>query len=534
MWDGTEPEQGLLELARTGANAPHGGFLPSAGSIAVLSRALPGYLALKLFVLLLATLAFGAWVAAAHVLAGRVGAAVLAVLWLLMPPGALGPSLVGWGSHPEAAALFAPGAAWLLLARRPAAVAGAAALLGLACGFSLLLVPAAALLCAGVLWDAYWEEPPRPWLPRAAALSAGLPPLLTLSWLSGSGSASVVEDVGSSPWELLHRARHDVDPVVADTWAELLPPPIWGPQPFGEVLGPGARDQLDLVWGLLLVLGAGAGLAMLLRDRGLRGRAVALVLGLPLVHLTMLASLAPRRPYVPPRYLAMFWGPALLVLAVAAGRAWIWGRGSAGRRAASLALLALAIAFCLPGAAAQARLLDLSRVGGFADYRPAAYVAAEIGHVRYDEAQATNRFLRWTAARGEPSAGFGAAAGVGGADALLLEAPTLHPVDPGDLLDRRRALLASAPPAQHALLDRNLGWGLAVFAPDRSGTWLSVFAHAGEGRDAIAEGVGLGLRSLGIPGCEGLRRVIGPDRAAVLRGAEALQQPDLPACRPRR
>ncbi len=526
-WDGAGPERGWLELAREGANAPHGGYLPSAIAIGLLSRVAPDYLALKLFVLLLATVAFGAWVLAAHALGGRFAAVAMAVLWLLMPPGALGPSLVGWGSHPEAAALFAPGAAQLLLARRPALVAIAGALLGLACGFSLLLVPAAALLCLGFAWDAWWEEGPEPWLPRAAALAMGLLPLGLLGWLSGSGSASVVEDAGSSPWELLHQARHDVDPVVRDTWAELIPPSIWGPQPFGEVLTTSGRDELDLAWALILLAAAIPALLALLRDRALRGRALTLLVGVPLVQLTVLATLAPRRPYVPPRYLGMVWGPLLLLLAVGVGRSWMAKRGKRSRTA--IAVL-LAAAFCLPGAAAQVGLLDLDRLGGFASYRPARYVEAEIGHVRYDEAEATNRFLRFVARRGEPPPGFGAAAGVRGADALLLEAPTLHPVDPADLLERRAELLRRTPLDQRAIVDRNLGWGLAVFAPDRSGTWLSVLAHVGDQRAAIAEGVGMGLRSRGLPGCEQLRRVIGPDRDAVLRGARQLTDPDLPAC----
>lgn len=506
----------LLAHARSGANAPHGGTLAVSLVYAALARpqGKPGrYGLLKTAVLLLATLSFLAWVAVADRLGGPIAATAMALLLLLPPPAALGASLVAWGSHAEAAALLGP-AVWLLWAER--GVSGAAlagAVLGLVVGFSVLMAPLAAVLVLGWAWDAWWEEPSRPWAARVGALVGGAALVAgLLLWVAQAGEASVTESAGHSPLELLHEARADVDPKVEETVANLLPPRIVGHRWAGGDLHPATRRGWDRGFGAVL---AGALLLLLpgvLRDRERRGLMLCMLVLAPLALGATLAWLGPRRPWVPPRYLLALWPPALLILALLLGRA-------RGRWRLLAALPALA--WLLPGAAAQAELLQLDRVPGFFSFEPARYVAAGVGHVGYEEAETTAAFLDRRAAEGASPAGFGLAAGTGGGEALLLDGRPPHLVDPGDLLARRDALLRDQPDLDRALLHRNLGWGLAVFAPQRKGTWLSVLERLGPERADTAFGLGQALGTTEA-GCRTLSTLLGPDREAARAGGRSL------------
>ncbi len=509
-----------LALAREGSNAPHGGYLAVSTVYALLARpgGRPGrYGLLKLAVLLLATLSFAAWVSVAGRLGGATAAAAMAGLLLCAPPALLGASLVAWGSHPEAAALLGP-AVWLLFAGRGvggAALAGA--LLGLVCGFSVLLAPACAVLALGWSWDGFWEEPPTPWLPRLLALAAaGSLVAGTLLFASQAAEASVTESAGQSPLELLHRARANINPIITKTTHHLLPPRIVGATWAGG--DPRVGRTWDRAFGAALLAALLALLPAVLRDGPRRGRTLALLVGVPLVVGAVLVVLGPRRPWVPPRYLLALWPPALLALSLAVGRA----RG-AWRLPAAIA----AAAWLLPGLAAQADLLQPGRIPGFRGYEPARYVAAGIGHVGYEEAPAVAAFLDLRAREGLETLGFGLAAGEGGGEALLLDGRPPHLVDPADLLARRQRLLADRHDVDAALVDRNLGWGLAVFASDRRGTWLSVLDRIGAGRADVAFGLGQGLRR-SAAGCREAASLLGPDRAAVRAGATASS--DAPPC----
>ncbi len=515
----------LLQRAREGVNAPHGGFLPVSLIHAALSGPAGGtgrYGRLKLGVILLATLSLLCWLAVAERLGGPVASACVALLWLLCPPSMLGASLVAWGSHPEAAALLGPAVIALLMGRGIGGAAIAGGLLGLVGGFSLLLVPVCAVLALGWAWDLWWEEPPTPWLPRAGALAATF--LLVaggLGWIAQAGDASVTESAGHSPLQLLHQARSDVDPLVAETARNLLPPRIVGATWPGADGPPATARAWDRAYLALLLAVLVASLPGPLRDRAHRGRQLALLIGVPLVLALVLSALGPRRPWVPPRYLLALWPPALLTLSLAAGRA----RGPVGR---GLALAAVAL-WTLPGLAAQADLWRLGRLGGFASYEPSRYVAAGIGHVGYEEAPAVAAFLDRRDKAGQSILGFGLAAGEGGGEALLLDGRPAHLVDPADLLERLARLRLEQPELDASILHRNLGWGLAVFAPDRRGTWLSVLDRIGDGRVDVAFGLGQGLR-LSVDGCRSLRGLLGPDRAAILQGAASFDDAELPPC----
>lgn len=503
----------MLELARQGANAPHGAFLPTSllyGALAQVTGG--GYGTLKAVAVLTATVAFVGWVAAAGRLGGRRAAAAAALMMVALPAGPLGASLIAWGSHPEAAALLGVAAA-VACGRGADSARGAVGVglvLGLPAAASLLLGPVVALLAAGVLWDAWTSGPDRPLAPRAAALAVGVAvPVLVAQALVAGASASVVESAGQSPLELLAVARAGEDLLRGPTLAALLPPPI------GRT--PGAWEP---AMGAMIAAGALAAVALGWRRLGQRGRLVVLAVGVPALHALVLATLAPRRPYVPPRYLLAVWPAALLGVALVAQQA---GRG---RR---LLAAVPAVLCALPGLALQADLIDLGRAVGFAAYEPGDYVAAEIGHVTYATAPQVNGFL---AERREDPAGFGLAAGLSGADSLLLADAPRRTVEPADVLQRRAEALADAP-RSGAARDRfhhNLGWGLGVFAADAPGVWLSVLERADADRDAIAEGIGRGLHEAGEPGCERLRRVLGPDRDAMLRGAQA-REPVGPVCR---
>ncbi len=233
----------------------------------------------------------------------------------------------------------------------------------------------------------------------------------------------------------------------------------------------------------------------------------------PALHLGTLCFLAPRRPYVPPRYLLPLW--PLLALLLALALAWTWR--SRSQRAGMAAACAL---WLLPSLSVQAALFEPSRIGGFWDYRPAAWLAAEIGHVGYEEAPWVNDFV---AARAPgATAGFGFAAGIGATDDLLAQPEDREALDAQALLARRQAWLGehSLGADERRILHENIGWSLSVFAWERRGDWHALLTHLeGEDRLHTAQGLGRGLSMRGAEGCEALEHFQGPDRAALLAGA---------------
>jgi hypothetical protein len=242
-----------------------------------------------------------------------------------------------------------------------------------------------------------------------------------------------------------------------------------------------------------------------------------------LVHLLCLAVWAPRRPYIPPRYLL----PLIPVFLLGLACTWAQSEGRVRRGLVGGALI-LAI---LPGLGLQARLFEPSRISGFGEYRPAAWLAEDIGHVNYGRAPAVNRFLE---GRGPGrTLGFNFAAGMGASDALLIEAQSEARLDAPGLLARRSDTLGEAPldREQRALLHENIGWGMVVFAPQSKGTWQAVLSRLeGDDRAALGRGIGLALGWDRRGGCTKLRNFGGPDQGAVITGFEAVRAPeDCPA-----
>jgi hypothetical protein len=510
----------LLWHARAGANAPHGGYLFVSllyAALVVPLKASGSYLALKLVAIGVAAIGFAAWVVVADRLGGARAAWVAAALLLAPPPAFLAGSLVPWGSHPEAMALLGL-SAWALLSGRIRSVgdgAVAGLLLGLTAGVDLLVAPLVGLAALGWGWDRWRraEAEGVRWLPQSAALLAGgAVGLGALLWLTGGATASVTETAGASPLELLSTSRAGGgDPLFGRSLAALLPLPIFGPTLAGRLLTDGQAFALDLAASLGLLGGLGVVVARARRHEALGGRVAALLVAIPATHLAVLALLAPRRPDIPPRYLLPV--APLLLVALAVALAWGWER-----RGLRLALLAVIALWLLPGAALQAQLIRPARIEAFPEYRPAAWLEADIGHVGYDEAPWVNRFLE---ARGDATEGFAFAAGAGASDHLLGEPPNRSALDPIALLDRRRAWLevGRSPEARRAMHE-NLGWGLSVFAWGREGVMHAVLSHLpGGDRDAAARGLGAGLALRGSRGCEVIRDNHGPDRAAMLEGA---------------
>lgn len=507
---------GMLRLARSGTNAPHGAYLPVSLLYALLLLpfgAPSSYLALKLVAILFATAAFAIWTTLASELGGRRTGLAAALLLFLPPPSFLAGSLVAWGSHPESA--FFVGLAALLALRcwrqegaiGPPLLAGLA--MALAVGMNLLTAPLIAVLALG--WALDGRRQTRGLI---AGSSAALLLLLALLSVTRGTSASVTESAGASPTELARTGGGGGGSLTLETLDALLPPSLVAAA--DRASSSAVADAAD--WALLIVLVFA--LVILAREgwqfEDSRARVMGLFLAGPLIHLTTLAILAPRRPYVPPRYLL----PLLPVLLV--GLALAWGRSGAYRRvrvglAAGLAL------WVLPGLVAQARLFEPARMASFPDYRPSAYLAHDIGHVSYESAPAVNRFLE--AREGTSTAGFNFASGMGASDDLVMEDAERESMDPRALLDRRDDWLAHHPldGEERRQLHQNIGWGMTIFAPGRKGVWHAVLSHLPpDDRGALAEGLGMALGLGEDQDCALLRDLGGPDREAVLRGLGSL------------
>lgn len=508
----------LLWYARAGTNAPHGAFLLVSLLYALLAVPLGAsgsYLALKLVAIGFATIGLAAWTATAHRLGGDRAAAATALLLTLSPPPVLAGTLVAWGSHPESVALVGL-CAWALVSGRirsagDAAVAGA--LLGLTAGLNLLVAPLVAVLAVGWGWDRWGRAEGR--IGSITGLVGGaLVPLAGLLWLTGAATASVVETAGSSPTELLWQAQQGGGAPLLETLAGLLPLRAWGASAFGAGLSEGMRLALDGVTTTALLAGLAAATWALRARKELTGRVVALLWAAPLVHLGTVVLLAPRRPFVPPRYLLPLWPLLLLGPALALG--WWWSK-----RGPRLALLVVVATLLVPGLSLHVELVRPGRIDGFGEYRPSAWLAADIGHVGYVEAPWVNRFLE---ARGsEGVEGFGDVAGAGAADDALAQEPGSH-LDAAALLERRQARLDDGlDDDDRQRLHENIGWGLSVFAWERTGVWHGVLSRLhGADREATARGLGIGLRTHGSSGCRAIEHYTGPDRGAMEEGAGLL------------
>jgi len=509
--DGAPSLDTVLWHVRAGTNAPHGAYLGVSLLYALLVvpfGAEASYLALKLTAILIAALGLVAWTAVAGRLGGPRAAAAMAVLLFVPPPGFLAGSMVAWGSHPESAALVGL-AAWALTSGRVVAVADAVVAglaVGAVVGANLLTGPLVAVIVGGWAWDERRRSTPdRPWGARAAALVGGATVSLgAMLAITGGLAASVTETAGTSPLDLLTGAAGPG--LLGATLGGLLPLPLW---PIG-VADPGAAGVLEWISSGVLLGGLALAIAAL-RGRADRGVATALLVLGPLAHLATVVLLAPRRPEVPPRYLLVLTPLALLGFALAV--AWQWDRGRARTLAVGLAAL-----WAVPCLGQQLGLLEPGRIAQFTDYRPAPWLAADIGRVTYEEAPWVNRFVE---ARGpDETQGFGFAAGVGASDEPFAT-DRGEALDPVALMERRGVWLAeSRTTAQRRLLHENIGWSLSVFAWQRSGVWHAVLSHLPPGdREATAFGLGIGLGLRGGAGCEAARRM--EDAEAILEGARS-------------
>jgi hypothetical protein len=511
-----------LRLSQAGANAPHGAYLPL--SLLYTAFALPfgdsaNYLALKCVALLFTTASFIVWLLVLLELAPR--RSRLAIAWYILlfsfPPATfLAGTLVPWGSHPESILFLGLAALSLVRSsktnprRRTDLWVGLS--LGLAAAMNSLMIPAVFVLSLGWSWDR-----------REHLKSLGLPfclgaALFTLIlWTTGGLSASVTETAGSSPIDLVRSLLgHETTPFLA-TLKALIPLPL---SATTELLDAQSSNRVLL---FLFVAGSAAiGHAVTtqsirLRDTsGRAGRLTALFIGVPCVHLLSLAIFAPRRPFIPPRYLLVL----LPILIVCVCLAWATQEGRIKR----LLLGGGMVLTIVSGLTFQLGLYDLSRIQFFQAYRPSVWLEADIGHVRYETAQEVNRFIKHRGVR--QTAGFNFAAGVGASDSLPQEAADSARLDPSALLARRSDWLSETKPTLEGrrLVHENIGWGIVVFAPEGRGNWHAVLTRlSGTDRVDVAQGIGLALGYAGDTGCNRMRDFQGPDRPAVLRGFESIR-----------
>ena len=162
------------------------------------------------------------------------------------------------------------------------------------------------------------------------------------------------------------------------------------------------------------------------------------------------------------------------------------------------------------GISLQSDLIDLSRTSGFSTYRPSDYTAADVGHVRHENAVCVGRFLSTRAA--DQRTGFNFAAGVGAADSLLSIPLSERRLQAQGLLSRREHWLneqgSAAPPfsEERRRLHENIGWGVAAFAPQARGDWLALMTRLdSEDASALARGLGMGIAAFPESQCKALR-----------------------------
>ncbi len=526
----------VLAAARDSRNAAHGGFLPLSALYAALSVPFgtpDNQLALKLSAIAFATLGFFAWIGVAFRLGGELAGWLTALLLLFPPPIYLAGTLVTWGSHSEASSLL--GLACILLLRQaPPGRRGRllpALTLGCVAAVSSLLLPITVLLFLVWLakaWKQDIQASASPISTTTGVLLAYSLPLL-LSWLAtGAPASSVTEEAGNSPLQLVLNIGHGLA-LVSSTLSQLVPLPTFGPEITGHLLSGRARAALDWgVFGLLLcafiqILFGNHKKPNLSTSPPPMALTYALLLGAPALHIGVLLLLGPRRPSIELRYLLPLFPIVLVTLASAASWAW-QQRASLKTRLWAAFLLGAVFAWAVPGLAVQASLVEPSRIGklsgdgpGFFAWNSPRYIDADIGNVRYETAPGVNHFLDH---RPQNQRGFALVPRLTAGQDLLraLDPPVL---DPKRLLERILRDQSTQPPAgpERERIYENIGWALAVFAPERPGLWMSMLSHLGRDRRACAAGLGMGLSRVRESGCQKIHRLQEEDRYPAWAGA---------------
>ncbi len=465
----------VLAAARAGRNAPHGGYLPVSMAYAALAvpRGAAGSIGtLKAITVLGAGVGFVAWTLAAVRLVGPGAGWVLALLLLLPPPALLGGQLVAWGSHAEVPWLLGL-LAWAAAARTGEAdgreILAVGLLAGGAAAFDLLAAPLALALLVGWALDRGRSR----LLP--ALLAAAIPVGLGL-WITGGWGASVTETAGNEPLALLEGMAAPA--LLLSTLGSLLPLPLLGPAQLGE-------PAASLVNGVLtLGIAVGAVGAVLTMDQ--RGRRLSWLVIAPVGFLLVLAATAPRRPAIAVRYLLPLW--PLLLLAVAAG-----AQGCAARwRSARPVVAVLVGALVLLGLSTAVGLVAPSRIARAADWDPARYTAADLGHVTYELAGGLDVLLDQVGprvvipGRDAPDVrGLAAVLGAGSADCLLLSGP--HRFAPELVAQRLETIGPRLSAGEATRFYEQVGWGLALVYPGQTASRLAILSRLEPSARAAAE-----------------------------------------------
>ncbi len=441
-----------LRMIRSGPMAPHGGtwFVTACyTALATILERAGSYAALKAVAIVLQTAGFVGWVGAARALAGERTAWVLGGLLLLAPAGMLGPSLVPWGSHPEAAALLGLPLLW---AARGGGGVGLALAFGLVASLDLLVVPAA-LVLLGSTWRA--ASP----IVRLRDGVAFFVPIAAMVWLTGIFSSSVTEDPVNTPSGLLAGVLATSPELLVQTLAAVTDLRSWSPLATPSGWWP-TLHSMDRVTAALLLLAAILG-----AYRHPRLRPLLLAAG---VQGIVLLLLAPRRPELPPRYLLLPW--TLLITVGAARPLLLLPQAAAG--------LLLAWTLCSP-----------SRAPMFATYDPPRWVPHDLGHLRYEDGPAVDRFLE---ARAEDPAGFEIVTGSGAAEAALVDPPR-RDFSADAVIQRLEAVGPRLPPPGPRRKRRmeNLGWALFVLGREDPAEVRRVLISLREDRWDAARGFGM-------------------------------------------
>jgi hypothetical protein len=480
----------VLRAVRAGPNAAHGGYVFVALLYAALA-ALVGssYLALKVVVIGIATVGLLAWTAVADRIGGRYAALAAGLMIFFAPPSGLGGRLVAWGSHPESATFLGLAALAVLSASRSlrgAILVGGA--VGACLGFNRLTLAAVGVLAVG--WAVHaWRDDRRAHVAFATVVAAAV----LGGWMAVTGgwNASVTETPGNTPIGLLASAGTTfIASLLSFLPLRVVPVHATSLAPFLDV-------SLSMIAVALAFIS--------IRSPGAR------LLGLALAaHLVFIAVLAPQRPSVPARYLLPIWPLLAVVLAL--------GLARLKEKSPALALVGL-VAWVTPGLVQTVVLVDLGRAEAFFDYRPQEYAPKDIGKVTFASAPGVNDFL---SRRPNDAAAFRLAGGSGAGQDLLMR-PAPHPVDPAGIrrqIDAWAGVHSRSGPARSRRLEA-VGWGLAVFAADRPGVRRSALISVRqEDREALAHGIGMGLRALGVPLDLWDQD---PDAAAIREGARRLE-----------